>query len=319
MPVSKRLRTTTTGGGNSSPAIKLVSGVLQALSPFSANQGVGDLRSSKGTKQQVITLNSFGGTDSFKVRVNSFPRPPVNGTTASGAVLATDTVAFVRGTNATAAAIQAALRTATGDTGLTVSGTTDAGPFTVTFVNKSRHVQPLFQLVALSGCSGNVTRPALTYDKPSSATVSGVSANGIRKDPTASDGAGNTVYAALGQSIKSTGAGQTRGTVLAAPTMVSAVGGSGQVVVDTTESASSGTAGEVLFAVLHTASGLANGAVVKTFTTPAKTDQTDTAGDPTITGLSAGDYMLLYAAVDGAAATGGRVGQPGPPEYFTVT
>src|SRR5205085_4525259 len=41
---------------------------------------------------------------------------------------------YTVGTNMTAAAMQAALRTATGDASLTVAGTTDAGPFTVTFV-----------------------------------------------------------------------------------------------------------------------------------------------------------------------------------------
>lgn len=45
------------------------------------------------------------------------------------------TAAFVAGTNMTAAAMQSALRTLTGDSGLTVSGSTDAGPFTITFVN----------------------------------------------------------------------------------------------------------------------------------------------------------------------------------------
>lgn len=42
------------------------------------------------------------------------------------------TAFFVQGTNLTAAAIQTALRSATGDTALTVTGTTDTGPFTVT-------------------------------------------------------------------------------------------------------------------------------------------------------------------------------------------
>lgn len=41
---------------------------------------------------------------------------------------------FTVGTNCTAAAMQTALRTATGDASLTVAGTTDQGPFTVTFV-----------------------------------------------------------------------------------------------------------------------------------------------------------------------------------------
>lgn len=66
---------------------------------------------------QTLTLTSAGAGDSFTLGYNN-----------------AKTVPFVIGTNGTAAAIQAALRTATGDTGLTVSGTTDIGPFTVTFV-----------------------------------------------------------------------------------------------------------------------------------------------------------------------------------------
>ncbi len=42
-----------------------------------------------------------------------------------------ETAAIVAGTNMTAAAIQALVRTLTGDTGATVTGTTDAGPFVI--------------------------------------------------------------------------------------------------------------------------------------------------------------------------------------------
>lgn len=66
---------------------------------------------------EVITLTGFSGTDSFKLTYNA-----VEGATT-----------YTRGTNATAAALQTGLRTLTGDSGLTVTGTTDAGPFTVTF------------------------------------------------------------------------------------------------------------------------------------------------------------------------------------------
>ncbi len=87
---------------------------------------------------QVITLSSFGGTDSFKVEYRG-------GKTAS----------FVRGTNATSAAMQTALRTLTGDSNLAVSGNTDAGPFTVTFVDQPG---PKYTLGVppddASGCTG---------------------------------------------------------------------------------------------------------------------------------------------------------------------
>src|ERR1051326_724641 len=90
---------------------------------------------------QVVTLTGFDGTDSFKLTYNG-----------------TETAAFVRGTNATAAAIQTALRTATGDTGLTVSGNTDAGPFTVTFVNKTgTSILDILTVTSPSGCTGAVT------------------------------------------------------------------------------------------------------------------------------------------------------------------
>lgn len=69
---------------------------------------------------QVITLTDEAGApdpgDEFKV--------VCEGNT---------TAAFVIGTNCAATDIQTALRTASGDSGLAVSGTTDEGPFTVTW------------------------------------------------------------------------------------------------------------------------------------------------------------------------------------------
>lgn len=87
-----------------------------------------------GNTVQLITLSGFDGTDSFKLTYNG-----------------TETAAFVRGTNATAAAIQTALRTATGDATLGVSGTTDAGPFTVTFTATTT---PIYALTVTSGTGG---------------------------------------------------------------------------------------------------------------------------------------------------------------------
>lgn len=87
---------------------------------------------------QLITLTAFDGTDSFKLTYNG-----------------TETIAFVRGTNATQAALQAALRTATGDTGLIVTGSADAGPFTATFSTEF-DAYPI-TVTSGSGCSGVVT------------------------------------------------------------------------------------------------------------------------------------------------------------------
>lgn len=91
---------------------------------------------------QVLTLTDFSGTDSVTLAVRE-------------AGVTTTTAAFVRGTNATAAAIQAALRTATGDTGLTVAGTTDEGPFTITFAETT--AQSEIVVSAVSGCTGAIT------------------------------------------------------------------------------------------------------------------------------------------------------------------
>ena len=88
---------------------------------------------------QVITLTSYTGTDSFAIRDGD-----------------DETVPFVRGTNGTAAAIQTALRTLTGDASLTVAGTTDEGPFTVTWVAETTR-QRVLQTGAVSGCTVAVT------------------------------------------------------------------------------------------------------------------------------------------------------------------
>lgn len=90
---------------------------------------------------QVITLTSFTGTDSFTVTVNE-------------GGLATTTAPFVRGTNAAASDLQTALRTATGDAGLLVTGDTDEGPFTVTFIETT--AQPELTVTG-TGCTGAVT------------------------------------------------------------------------------------------------------------------------------------------------------------------
>lgn len=298
MGVADRLRTDdVAGGGTPAP---LVGGKSRAYDPLRANMGTGDVRGDGMNLTQVITLQSFAGTDSFKIRSYTFP---VTGTSRLGGPLVTDTVAFVRGTNATAAAIQTALRTATGDTTLTVAGTDDEGPFTVTFVGKSKHRQPLFALVTLSGCSGTVGRTALTYDDvPQTGTPGTVpSTNGMPFDQESSRGINATVP--LGHSIVTDGTGETAQSTLVPPTQVSAVGGTGQVVIDNTEASSGGTSAEVLYAIVNTTTG----AVVSE-------DVQDADADLTTTSLAAGDYYLLGHTV----TANGRVSRAGLPQYFTV-
>lgn len=87
---------------------------------------------------QVITLSSFDGTDEFKMTDG-----------------VTETIAFVRGTNATAVVIQAELRTLTGDAGLTCAGITDAGPFTYTYSDYADHA--MLAVSSPVGCTGVVT------------------------------------------------------------------------------------------------------------------------------------------------------------------
>lgn len=295
MGTADRLRTDDVDGGGT-PAPLVGGATYASRTHLMGNQGTGDVRFDSG-RTQVITLNSFGGTDSFKIRVNAAPTTR-NGGNSTGAVVATDTAAFVRGTNATAAAIQAALRTATGDTGLTCSGTTDAGPFTVTFVNKKG--QPLFELVTLSGCSGNVTPGTLTYDDADVHTTA--LQNGIAFDQELSKGFQTRVP--LGHGLDTDGTGQTRGTALVEPTVVSAVGGVGSVVIDTTEVSSGGTSATVLTAIYKLSTG-------KYVTV----DNDDADGDQTISSLTAGDYAALFHTVTAA----GKPSRPSPPEYFTVT
>ena len=300
-------RLTAVVAGNGTPQV--LGGKTRTYDAFRANNGTGDVRGEGSKTIQIITLQSFGGTDSFKVRVYTFPN---TGTSRLGGPLATDTVAFVRGTNATAAAIQTALRTATGDTTLTVTGNTDAGPFTVTGVGEVNGVQPLFALVTLSGCSGTVARDALAYDDPV-VTLTGTSPgarsdNGIHFDQEAS--LGYTVDVPLGQSIKTDGIGQTAGAELLPPTQVSAVGGVGQVVIDNTEAASAGTTAAVLYAIVDIATG-------KT----ASSGVVDADADLTTSSLAAGNYYLLGHSLTYKAdtTTVSRISRPGLPQYFTVT
>lgn len=109
----------------------------------------------------VITLNNLVASASFKLTYGG-----------------TSTSAFVVGTNCTAAAIQSALRALTGDdANLTVAGTTDAGPFTVTYsdgfapLSATTVTSPSFvQNITLSGTGGAYTFK-LTYNGVEGATT----------------------------------------------------------------------------------------------------------------------------------------------------
>ncbi len=75
-------------------------------------------------EQQTITISGQAGTDSFNIVAESVT-----------------TTNFVFAVNMTAAAIQAALRTATGDGGLIVTGTDDAGPFVIEWSEVAEQAQ----------------------------------------------------------------------------------------------------------------------------------------------------------------------------------
>lgn len=143
MGVENRLIGTNTGDG--SDGVILAPGNIERSGSFDPTSLLGDVRPNR---VQVVTLTDFSGTDSFTL-----------GYVLDGGARGTS-IAFVRGTNATAAAIQAELRTVTGDSALTVAGTTDAGPFTIT------HTKATFTrgfpryTVNGTGCTGVVTYDA---------------------------------------------------------------------------------------------------------------------------------------------------------------
>ena len=111
--------------------------------------------------QAVITFTGNTGLPGYKITYNAIE----------------DATEFVVGTNFTAAALQTALRTDTGDTGLVVSGTTDTGPFTVTYSDGFTPLSALsvahasaIQTITLTGDTGTLTFK-LTYNSAEGATV----------------------------------------------------------------------------------------------------------------------------------------------------
>jgi len=116
---------------NRRAATSLATGLVSAAAQLDR---MGDLKTA-AAEVQVITLTSFGTAgDSFTLYTEG-----------------QQTIAFVHTTNAAASDLQAGLRSATGDTGLTVTGTTNAGPYTVTWAETTS--QPLIQGGVFSNCS----------------------------------------------------------------------------------------------------------------------------------------------------------------------
>jgi hypothetical protein len=285
MGTASRLRTDdVAGGGTPQP---LVAGHSRARGYRRANYGTADVRQSP-LATTVITLLGAATTDEFKLGVYAH--------SAGGDFERTDTIAFTIDTDAAASDLQTALRTATGDASLTVTGTDNAGPYTVT------HTEAVPEIVAHSltgGLAVQITRGALTYSDPESSTAG----NGIAFDQESSDGRGADVP--LGYGTITDGTGQDAGTELLPPTVDGAAGGTGEVVVTATEASSGGTSAVVLYAV-H---GLESD-----FATYAEDDTEDADGDVTISSLSAGDYVLLAHT----QTANGQVSRPAAPVYFSV-
>lgn len=134
-----------------------------------ANAGTGSAAASHGAGQVINYQNLYGTLASVEVGVlaspissadNAVQITPLYGvqvidtTTAVGygagdsfklTYGGQETIAFVHGTNATASAIQAGLivLSTIGPNGVTVTGTTNTGPFTVTFLDPNVNVTPL--------------------------------------------------------------------------------------------------------------------------------------------------------------------------------
>lgn len=298
MAVAKTLRV-----ANRSSIAPNFTGVLRRnRGELAGNLGFGDVRGTLRTR--VITLHAIAATDSFKIRVEFGSAERINQLVEGKETTAVDTVAFVAGTNMTQGAIQTALRTATGDAALTVLGTTDLGPFTVTqgVADKHRDGYEL-SLKTLVGMSGAVTSGPVTY-------VAGTGKASTATQTPSSPGRGAGTEAALGESVVTDGVGQAKGTTLAQLTIVSALGGATQVVIDGTLHASGGTAGTAGYAVFKSADD-SPGPVVYT---------EDADADVTITGLAAAtDYYVV--GFQHTAAGGGktRISRATAPVFFTTT
>jgi hypothetical protein len=253
------------------------------------NYGTADVAGLLTTR--VITLGAVDATDEFKIRVEWRSAERIDELVA-GKEGTVETVAFVAGTNMTAADIQTALRTALNED-VTVAGTTDAGPFTVTQEDGSSSQRSAWELslVDLVGMSGHVT----------SAGAAGGSYRGKGLD------------VPLGYSIVTDGDGQAAQATLVPPVIDSAVGADDSVVISGTEDASGGTGAIVGYSIFKTLDDAPHSTVY--------TEDAD--ADVTVTGLAdATDYYVIgftqTVNTDGDANTE-RVSRPSPREYFTTT
>lgn len=303
MAVSKRLRTDDVdGGGNPQP---LVGGLSRAHELTRANYGTGDVRYQKA-RTTVITLSAFGAGDEFKLRAYAQG--------ADGDFAGTDTIAFTHGTDALASDLQTALRTATGDTGLTVTGTDNSGPFTVTYVNLKGQPELVAHSVTGGACV-TISTGALSYDEGSEqdGTPGSVpSTAGRLFDVESSKGVGADIP--LGYSTDSRGTAVTRGSELLPPTAPTATSGSSGATALAVggEAASGGTSGLVLYAIrkLELAGALPSSHLDQY----VLVDSEDADGTVASVTLAAGDYVLLAHT----QTAGGQVSRPAAPVYFTV-
>jgi hypothetical protein len=293
MPASKNLRDAgPAGGGRPLAAVTTVG----RKGSDEVNYGSGDVRGRLDTR--VITINAATAGDSFKIRAIE----------NAGRRQATDTAAFVIDTNSAAADLQAELRTATGDTGLTVTDTAGGTPYTVTFSDSPHRSGVELQLVELVGVSGNITSGVVTYrNRGTNTELTAQAAD------TAAPGYAAGQDVPLGQSPVTNGVGQTARAEFVRPTIDSAVGGNDQVVVAGTVHASDGTSGVITYTVYRTDDDVATGIVTE-----------DADGDVTISSLeSAVDYYVVGVAQTDAPymtdQVDSRVSPATPREYFTTT
>lgn len=285
MPTADRLRTDDVdGGGTPAPLVAGQSRVRHA----GANYGTADVRYNP-LLTYTLTPQGAGAADTFQVGFYSLG--------ADGEFTRTDTTDIAYDANA--ATLQTAVRTASGDTGMTVTG---GGDGTTAWV-----ITPTLALVAdpvvtalTAGFSMQVSRATIAYSDPENAT----DGNGIAFDQESSDGIGEDVP--LGYSIITDGTGQAAGTVLEPPTVDGAAGGSGQVVITGTEVASGGTGAVALYALKMVDTDFADWETV---------DSEDADADVTISSLTAGDYVLLAHT----QTANGQVSRPADPVYFGVS
>lgn len=304
MAVAKRLRTTAVaGGGTPEP---LVQGVSRPGRPLlRGNLGTGDVRTGE-VRSQTWRIYGYGfaaGTDSFKLGV--YTRG------VDGDATRTDTAALVQGTNLAASDLQSELRTATGDGGLTVTGTTnfDASGFTVTFS------EPFDGNLVAHTCAGGVSvqidRGALAYGDAGHGLTgtpgTTPSEGGIAFDQESSRHVGQDIP--LGYSAVSDGTGVAADSSLLPPTCDSVVGnnGDGTLVISATEVASGGTGAVVLYAIRKLEQAHDNWILMGT---------EDADGDYTTADLGFDGDVVVLGHTQTAA---GRVSRPWAPVYATIT